>query len=141
MSTLFFGPAKLIAHWPYAGVMIAAVLILVQAGLTARAGRGFGINFFREATVFAGLLWLIYGFYERQAAVTFATTGELSALTRFDLIVLVPILYLMTAAAIYSLFRQTKAQAKAQAKAQTKSTLSRETSERDKKDRDEEGRG
>jgi hypothetical protein len=137
MSTLFFGPAKLIAHWPYAGVMIAAVLILVQAGLTARAGRGFGINFFREATVFAGLLWLIYGFYEWQAAVTFATMGELSALTRFDLIVLVPILYLMTAAAIYSLFRQ----AKAQTKGQTKSELSRETDERDRKDRDEEGRG
>lgn len=129
MSTLFFGPAKLIANWPYAGVVIAAVLILVQAGLTARAGRGFGLNFFREATVFAGLLWLIYGFYERQAAVTIATTTELSALTRFDLIVLVPILYLMTAAAIYSLFRQTK------------SALSREAGERDKKDRDEEGRG
>jgi hypothetical protein len=138
MSTLFFGPAKLIAHWPYAGVMIAAVLILVQAGLTARAGRGFGLNFFREATVFAGLLWLIYGFYERQAAVTSATaTGELSALARFDLMVLVPILYLMTAAAIYSLFKQVKAQTKTQ----TKSALSRGTNERDSQDRDEEGHG
>lgn len=108
MSTLFFGPAHLIATWPYAGLLIAGGLILLQAGLTARAGQRFGMNFFREATVFAGLLWLIYGFYERQAAVVGGMSGQITALSRFDLVILVPILYLMTIAAIYSLFRQTK---------------------------------
>jgi hypothetical protein len=128
MSTLFFGPAHLIAVWPYAGLLIAALLIVLQAGLTARAGKRFDLNFFREAAVFTGLLWLIYGFYERQATAIGGASAGLSAFTRFDLLVLVPILYLMTAAAVYSLFRQTR------------NALSRDKNKRDTKDRDEEGR-
>ena len=109
MTTFFLAPAYLIAAWPYAGVVIAAVLIALQAGLTAKAARGFNIGFFREPMVFAGLLWLIYGFYERQAAVLSpGSNSGLSLGNRFDLIILVPILYAMSAMALYSLYQQTK---------------------------------
>ncbi len=129
MSYFFLAPAYLIAAWPYAGILIAVVMIGLQAGLSARVAgrstdesvgderRGFGLNFFREPLVFVGLLWLIYGFYERQMAAvvglkagTNVTTGlaNLSLGSRFDLIILVPILYVMTAVALYSLYRQLK---------------------------------
>jgi hypothetical protein len=140
MSYFFLAPAYLIAAWPYAGILNAVVMIGLQAGLSACAAgrstgesagderRGFGLNFFREPLVFVGLLWLIYGFYERQmaaivnlkASVVLAGSGagtgagagasmaNLSLGSRFDLIILVPILYVMTAAALYSLYRQLK---------------------------------
>ena len=109
MSWLFFGPALLIAHWPLAGMAIAAAAITLQLALTLRAGRRLDLTFFREAPVFAGLLWLIFGFYETQMIalmprMTAATNAN--PLLRLDLIVLVPILYLLTGAAIYALLRQ-----------------------------------
>ena len=109
MSWIFFGPAVLIAHWPYAGIAIAAMLIATQAILTARKGGAFDKNFFREAPVFAGLLWLIFGFYEMQMRAAMTSAGkpnEVMSFFRLDLIILIPILYLMTAAAIYSVVRQ-----------------------------------
>jgi hypothetical protein len=109
MSWIFFGPAVLIAHWPYAGIAIAAMLISTQVILTARKSDAFDRNFFREAPVFAGLLWLIFGFYEMQMRAAMTSAGkpdEVMSFFRLDLIILVPILYLMTAAAIYSVVRQ-----------------------------------
>ena len=109
MSWIFFGPAALIAYWPYAGVAIAVFLIATQVLLTARAGKAFDKTFFREAAVFAGFLWLIFGFYEMQmlAAMDRAGASEGSKnFLRIDLVILVPILYLMSAAAIYSIVRQ-----------------------------------
>jgi hypothetical protein len=111
MSWIFFGPAVLIAHWPYAGIAIAAVLITTQLILTVRKSGAFDRNFFREAPVFAGLLWLIFGFYEMQMRAAMTSAGkpnEVMSFFRLDLIILVPILYLMTAAAIYSVVRQIK---------------------------------
>ncbi len=134
MSYFFLAPAYLIAAWPYAGILIAVVMIGLQAGLSARVAgrstdesvgderRGFGLNFFREPLVFVGLLWLIYGFYERQMAAIVSSKASalvagsgagagmanLSLGSRFDLIILVPILYVMTGAALYSLYRQLK---------------------------------
>ena len=109
MSWIFFGPAVLIAHWPYAGIAIAAMLITTQVTLTVRKSGAFDRNFFREAPVFAGLLWLIFGFYEMQMRAAMTSAGqpnEVMSFFRLDLIILVPILYLMTAAAIYSVVRQ-----------------------------------
>jgi hypothetical protein len=109
MSWIFFGPAVLIAYWPYAGIAIAAMLIATQVILTARKSGVFDKNFFREAPVFAGLLWLIFGFYEMQMRAAMTSAGqpnEVMSFFRLDLVILVPILYLMTAAAIYSVVRQ-----------------------------------
>ena len=109
MSWIFFGPAVLIAYWPYAGIAIAAMLIVTQVILSARKNSAFDKNFFREAPVFAGLLWLIFGFYEMQMRAAMTGAGkpnEVMSFFRLDLVILIPILYLMTAAAIYSVVRQ-----------------------------------
>jgi len=109
MSWIFFGPAVLIAHWAYAGIAIATTLIFIQVLLTTWTRGAFDKSFFREAPVFAGLLWLIFGFYEMQMRAAMATAGkpiEITSFFRLDLIVLVPILYLMTGTAIYSIVRQ-----------------------------------
>lgn len=109
MFWIFFGPAALIAYWPYAGIAIAIIFILTQAILTSRKSGAFDKKFLREAPVFAGLLWLIFGFYEMQmraAMTSVSKSGEVMNFFRIDLIILVPILYLMTAAAIYSAVRQ-----------------------------------
>ena len=104
LDWLFFGPAKLIAIWTYAGIAIAAALIAIQAWLTWRARKPFDLGFFREAPVFAGLLWMIFTAFELQmSAIAVKTAG---GFLRLDLIVLVPILYVLTAAAILSLAKQ-----------------------------------
>lgn len=109
MSWIFFGPAVLIAHWPYAGIAIACTLIITQVLLTIWKRSAFDRLFFREAPVFAGLLWLIFGFYEMQIRAAMTPNSkplEIMGFFRLDLIVLIPILYLLTAAAIYSIGRQ-----------------------------------
>ncbi len=113
MEWIFFGPAKLVAVWPYAGAAIAVALIATQAALNVRAAKPFGQQFFREAAVFAGFLWLIFGFYELQVAAALTTpaanAGKAKAVTelfRLDLVVLVPILYLLTAFAIWAIAKQ-----------------------------------
>ena len=103
-SWIFFGPAKLIAIWPYAGVAIASGLIAIQAWLIWRARKAFDLGFFREAPVFAGLLWLIFSAFEWQMSAIAAKTE--AGFLRLDLIVLVPILYVLTAAAVHSLAKQ-----------------------------------
>ncbi len=111
---LFFGPAKLIALWPYAGVAIAGALIALQAWLIWRAQKNFNIGFFREAPVFAGLLWLIFNAFELQmSAVSALATKAESGMLRLDLIVLVPILYVLSVAAVLSLAKQMNAPVRA----------------------------
>lgn len=114
---IFFGPAKLIAIWPYAGIAIAIALMLIQVAFNLSAGAPFNQSFFRKAPVFAGLLWLIFGFYERQmqavmvlsaAAASVATKTNAETTLRLDLIVLTPILYLLSAAAILQIWRTIK---------------------------------
>ena len=83
---IFFGPARLIALWEYSGVAIAASLIAMQAWLIWRARQPFDIGFFREAPVFAGLLWLIFNAFELQMSAVAAKTQ--SGILRLDLIVL-----------------------------------------------------
>lgn len=104
LNWVFFGPAKLIQLWPYAGVVIAALLIILQFALTLRARKPFDGGFFRQAAVFAGLLWLIFNAFELQmAAIALKSAGTN---LRLELIVLVPILYVLTLAAIISVARQ-----------------------------------
>jgi hypothetical protein len=100
---LFFGPSKLLAIWPLAGVAVAAVLIACQVALTLRSGRAVDLGFFRQAPVFAGLLWLIFNGFEAQMVVL---AGKSGGLLRIDLMVLVPILYVLTAVAVHSIAKQ-----------------------------------
>lgn len=115
MQWIFFGPAMLVARWPDAGLVIGAMGIVIQACLGWRARRSFDRYFFREAPVFAGLLWVIFGFYERQmptgAVAATANTGsaQWASFLRLDLMVLTPILYVLTAVAVYSVARQLRA--------------------------------
>ena len=108
---VFFGPAKLIALWPHAGIAIAGAFIAVQAALNLWAGDSFNKTFLRKAPVFAGLLWLIFGFYEMQIqAVMIINPANPAAsnnapLFRMDLIILTPILYLLSAVAILAMAR------------------------------------
>ena len=105
INWIFFGPAKLVAIWPYTGIFIAAALIVVQAWISQRRGALFKRGFFREATVFAGLLWLIFNLYELQLAAIFAQ-NQVTGTLRMDLIILVPILYVLTLAAMLSIRAQ-----------------------------------
>ena len=101
VSWIFFGPAKLVAVWPYAGLLIAIALIAAQAWLSWCKGAPFGRDFFREAPVLAGLLWLIFNLYELQLA-AILSQNRVDSMLRMDLIILVPILYGLTLAAIFS---------------------------------------
>lgn len=101
---LFFGPAKLIALWQWTGVAIAVVLIACQVALNLWNARPFDLQFFRMAPVFAGLLWLIFNGYEVQMAVIAAKNAD--GLLRIDLMVLTPILYVLTVAAVVSALSQ-----------------------------------
>ncbi len=103
---LFFGPSQLIRLWPHAGLAIGLTLLAVQAGLSLRAGKPMDRRYFREAPVLAGLVWIIFGFYERQIDAVKLVTGDPTPLLRIDLLVLTPILYVLSVAAILSALRQ-----------------------------------
>ena len=105
VSWIFFGPAKLVAAWPYAGILIGIALIAAQAWLSLHNGTLFRRDFFREATVLAGLLWLIFNLYELQLAAVL-TQNKVESTLRMDLIILVPILYVLTLAAFFSMRAQ-----------------------------------
>ena len=105
VSWIFFGPAKIVAIWAYAGMLIGAALIGVQAWLRRLKGAMVDRDFFRQAPVLAGLLWMIFNLYELQAVAILAKNPAGGTL-RMDLIILVPILYALTLAAILSIRAQ-----------------------------------
>ena len=105
VNWIFFGPAKLVAAWPFAGITIGLALIAVQTWLSLRKGMLFQRDYFREAAVLAGLLWLIFNLYELQFAAVLAQNQIVGTL-RMDLIILVPVLYVMTLAAMFSIYTQ-----------------------------------
>ena len=107
VSWIFFGPAKLLAVWPYAGFVIGSAFVGLQAWLSHRSKTPFDRTFFREAPVLGGLLWLIFNLYERQVIAIAAKNLTADSL-RMDLIILVPILYVMTLAALLSIRTQLK---------------------------------
>jgi len=104
-SWIFFGPAKLVSAWPYAGILIALALIAMQVWLSVRKGARAEQNFFREAPVLAGLLWLIFNLYEWQL-IAILTQQKIVSNLRMDLIILVPILYVLTFSAALSIHTQ-----------------------------------
>ncbi len=105
VNWVFFGPAKLLAIFPLAGVAIAVAMIGLQAFLSWRKGTLLQRNFFREAAVLAGLLWLIFNLYELQVSALLAKSESGSTL-RMDLVILIPILYVLTATAALSVIAQ-----------------------------------
>ena len=107
VNWIFFGPAKLVAAWPYAGVFIGVAMIGLQAWLSVGKGTLLQRDFFREAAVLAGLLWLIFNLYELQFAAVLVQ-NKVAGTLRMDLIILVPILYVMTLAAMFSTHMQLK---------------------------------
>jgi hypothetical protein len=106
LSWIFFGPAKLIGIWPFAGVPIACALIAAQLWQAWRCRESIDIGQFRKAPLFAGLLWLIFNAYELQIGAISLRTN--AGMIRLDLVVLVPILYVLTVAALFSLASKKK---------------------------------
>lgn len=105
---IFFGPSRLIAWAPFAGFVLAAVLIGWQVVKSLAARETFSRQWFRHAPVFAGLLWLIFTFYEWQIQAATAGAAKLAStsnLFRVDLIVLTPLLYVLTCFAVWTLIR------------------------------------
>ncbi len=113
VNWIFFGPSKLITTYPYAGFFIAALFIGAQLLRTAIARQVFNKQWFRKAPVFTGLLWAIFNLYEMQLAAVLGPAAAQAAanagvvaipvLLRLDLIVLTPLLYVLTAFALYGL--------------------------------------
>ena len=104
MNWLFFGPAKLIALAPYAGFGLGAAFIALQALRTVLAQSPLNRLWFRRPAVLAGLTWLIFNLYELQVAAVFAQTQAVDhVLFRLDLTVITPILYVLSAFAVYTL--------------------------------------
>jgi len=107
LDWLFFGPAKLIAILPYAGFGLGATLIGVQVARSCLAGETINRLWFRRPAVLAGLTWLIFNLYELQVAAVFANTqagGQV--LFRLDLTVITPILYVLTAFAVFAMIKR-----------------------------------
>jgi hypothetical protein len=102
LEWMFFGPARLLAAWSWSGVLIAAALALAQA---IRAGIMPVRGFLKSAPVFAAMLWLVFTAYELQVG---ALGARFTGGVRIDLLVLVPILYVLTGAALLSLTRAYK---------------------------------
>ena len=103
---LIFGPAKMLALWPDAGIAICVAMLLVEAAFSLRTRAGWNMDYFRRAPVLCGLLWLIFTFYERQIGAVGIFPGDPAKAFRIDLLVLTPVLYVFTAAAIASLWQR-----------------------------------
>jgi tryptophan-rich sensory protein len=101
LDLLYFGPAWLVQFFPAAVFLLGITLILSQGALVWY--RGEKRPFFRLPPVLAGLLWIIFGLYELQLQ---ARVNSAAVPMRMDLFFLLPILYVLTAVAITSLFRQ-----------------------------------
>ena len=104
LDWLVFGPAKLIALLPYAGLGLGATLIGLQVARSWLAGAIINRLWFRRPAVLAGLVWLIFNLYELQVAAVFAKTqASGQVLFRLDLTIITPILYVLTAFAVVAL--------------------------------------
>lgn len=112
MDWLLFGPSMLIAHWPYAGYVVGAILGAVAVWRRLKIGLPFDLGFFRDPIVFAGILWMVFNAYERQTtAIASQSSGVgVTGAFRMDLIVLIPILYVMSAAAVVAIVGKLKPQ-------------------------------
>jgi len=108
LSWIFFAPSRLLTVWPYAGFAIAAILIGAQLIRSVNAHHAFSRQWFRQAPVFTGLVWCIFNLYEMQMKAVMPLAEAAFTMARLDLIVLTPLLYVLTAFAVYSLFTPSK---------------------------------
>jgi hypothetical protein len=101
---LFTFPSWLIQRSVWAVVVFAAILIvwaLVNLWLNKMP---VSAQSAREPGIFAGLLWLIFVLYEQQMqSVPSIVTGF-----RLDLIILVPVLYILTVFSVWSMLLHTR---------------------------------
>ena len=105
LSWIFFGPAKLILLFPYAGFLVGGTFLAGQAIQTMRLGGSFNRDWFRHSAALAGLVWMIFNLYELQVGAVFGKQQSSgTVLFRIDLTVIAPILYVLTAAAFFSAF-------------------------------------
>ena len=104
MMLLFTFPSWLIQQSVWIALGFAALLI-VWAMLNLMLNKQtLSAQSAREPGIFVGLLWVIFVFYEQQMlSLPAIATGF-----RLDLIVLVPVLYILTAFALWTLFAQTR---------------------------------
>ncbi|HEX4858619.1 MAG TPA: hypothetical protein VFV17_06340 [Usitatibacteraceae bacterium] len=101
LDWIFFGPARLVAGWPLAGVALGLGLLAAGIWQHASCGAVFDASLFRRAPMFAGLCWWIFTAYESQIQ---AVAGSQPGWAfRIDLVFLVPLLYVMTAAALLTI--------------------------------------
>lgn len=106
LNWLLFGPAMLIDLAPYGGFGIGGALIVAQATRSISAGAALNRDWFRQPAALAGLTWLIFNLYELQVSAVFVKTqGPGQVLFRLDLTVITPILYVLTAYAVYALIK------------------------------------
>ncbi len=103
LNTVLYGPALLAHAMPSACFVIGGFLIAMQLGLWRLRGRRMERQLFRMAPVFGGLLWIIFALYELQMQ---AVTKLAAPTLRLDMLVLTPILYVFTLAALISLVQQ-----------------------------------
>ncbi len=102
---LFTFPSWLITQSVWIPLGFAALLITWAAANLALAQQPLSAQSAREPGIFTGLLWVIFVFYEQQMlSLPAIATGF-----RLDLIVLVPVLYILTAFAFWTLIAQTRA--------------------------------
>jgi hypothetical protein len=107
LSWIFFGPAKLVSLFPYAGFVIGGSFLGGQAIQTMRIRGTFNRDWFRQSAALAGLVWILFNLYELQVGAVFAKQQSSgTALFRIDLTVITPILYVLTAAAFFAAFQR-----------------------------------
>lgn len=101
LSWIVFGPAKLIALFPYAGFVVGGIFLAGRAIQALRLRGSFNREWFRHSAALAGLVWLIFNLYELQVGAVFGKQHLLGpSLLRIDLMVITPILYVLTVAAV-----------------------------------------
>ncbi|MBC7624074.1 MAG: hypothetical protein H7232_11855 [Aeromicrobium sp.] len=111
LGWVFFGPAKLIALFPYAGFAIGGAFLAGQAIQTTLLSGAFNRDWFRQSAALAGLVWIIFNLYELQVSAVFGKQQSTGAeLFRIDLTVITPILYVLTGAAVFAAFGRGRGQ-------------------------------
>ena len=96
-----FGPSQLIAAWSSAGFLIGGLMIVASGFKTLAERKPVELGTFRKPAVFGGVLWIVFNAYELQVLAT--SLPSAGSAFRIDLLVLVPILYVMTVAGVHDL--------------------------------------
>ena len=99
---LFTFPSWLISQFSWFTMGIGAFLIIWAMLILLLNKNTLSTQSAREPGIFVGLLWIIFVLYEKQMLALPAA----ASVFRLDLIVLVPVLYALTAFALWTLVAQ-----------------------------------